>query len=118
MNANPQEQRDYGFVIGLLTGAVVGAGLAIWLAPLASELRENLTVKARTLRKRASEQYEQASAGVGDVVDGITRKGQDVRDDLVDAVARGAHEVERYATAAKSDRVADVRKHAAADRSA
>jgi hypothetical protein len=33
-------------------------------------------------------------------------------------VARGAHEVERYATAAKSDRVAEARKHSAADRSA
>jgi len=41
----------------------------------------------------------------GDAIAGITRKGQDVRDDLADAVARGAHEVERYATAAKSDRV-------------
>ena len=77
-----------------------------------------MTESARSLRKRASEQYQQASEGVGDAIDGLTRKGQDVRDDLADAVARGAHEVERYATAAKSDRVADVKKHSAADQSA
>jgi len=33
MNPHTQEHRDYGFVIGLLTGTFVGAGLAIWLAP-------------------------------------------------------------------------------------
>jgi hypothetical protein len=36
----------------------------------------------------------------------LTRKGQDVRDDVADAVARGAREVEDYAIAAKSDRAA------------
>jgi len=107
MKENTQEPRDYRFVLGLLTGTVVGAGLAIWFAPLASELRDRMTESARSLRQRASEQYQQASEGVGDAIDGLTRKGQDVRDDLADAVARGAHEVERYATAAKSDRVAD-----------
>ena len=118
MKENTQEPRDYRFMLGLLAGTVVGAGLAIWFAPLASEVRDRMTESARSLRKRASEQYQQASEGVGDAIDGLTRKGQDVRDDLADAVARGAHEVERYATAAKSDRVADVKKHSAADRSA
>jgi hypothetical protein len=33
-------------------------------------------------------------------------------------VERGAHEVERYATAVKSDSVTEARKHSAADRSA
>ena len=35
--------RDDGFVIGLLTGTCVGAGLAIWLTPrLASALRQRV----------------------------------------------------------------------------
>jgi gas vesicle protein len=119
MNAHMQEHRDYGFVIGLLTGTFVGAGLAMWLAPrLASELRERMTDSARSLGKRASEQYQQVSARVGDAVDELTRKGQGVRDDVAEAVARGAHEVERYATAAKSDRVTKARAHPAADPSA
>ena len=119
MNAYMQERRDYGFVIGLLTGTFVGAGLAMWLAPRsASEVRQRMTDSARRLGKRAVEPYRQASTRVGEVVDELTRKGQGVRDDVAEAVARGAHEVERYATAAKSDRVTETRKHSAADRSA
>jgi gas vesicle protein len=69
MDTYTQERRDYGFVIGLLTGTVVGAGAAMWLAPrVASRLRQQ-------------------------------------RDDVADAVVRGAQEVERFATASKSDSV-------------
>jgi gas vesicle protein len=115
MNALTQEHRDHRFVIGLLTGTFVGAGLAMWFAPrLASELRERMTDSARSLGQRASDQYQQASTRVGQAVDELARKGQGVRDDVADRVARGAHEVargaqevERYATAAKSDRVTD-----------
>ena len=104
MNARTQERRDYGFVFGLLTGTVVGAGLTMWLAPrVASELRQRASDSARRLGKNASERYQQASTGVGDVVVEITRKGRGVRDDVADAVVRGAHEVERFAMAAKSD---------------
>ena len=119
MNAQTQEHRDYRFVIGLFTGTVVGAGLAMWLVPrLGSELRDRVTDSARSFGQRASEQYEQASTPVGEAVDGLTRKGQGARDDVADAVARGARELERYAKGAKTDRVAELRKHSAADRSA
>ena len=102
---NDTQDRDYGFVVGLLTGTVVGAGLMIWLAPrVAAEVRERMSDSTKDLGKRAAQQYDQASARVGEVVDEIARKGQGVRDDVADAVARGAHEVERYATAAKSRR--------------
>jgi gas vesicle protein len=125
MNAPLQERRDYGFVIGLLTGTCVGAGLAMWLAPrLASELRERMTGSAKSLGQRASEQYQQASTRVGEVVGELTRKGQGVRDDVADAVARGAHEVargasevERHVRRAKSDRVTETMRRSAADRS-
>ena len=103
MNAHAQEHRDYGFVIGLMTGTFVGAGLAMWLAPrLASDLRERMTDSAKSLRNRASEQYQEVSTRVGEVVDELARKGQGVRHDVADRVARGAQEVERYDTAAKS----------------
>ena len=104
MNARTQERRDYGFVIGLLAGTVVGAGLTMWLAPrVVSELRQRASDSARRLGKNASERYQQASAGVGDAVVEIGRKGRGVRDEVAEAVVRGAREVERYATAAKSD---------------
>jgi gas vesicle protein len=124
MNAHIPEHRDYGFAIGLLTGTCVGAALAMWLAPRStSEFRRRMTDSARKLGNRASEGYQQASTRIGVAVDELTRKGQDVRDDMADVVARSAHEVarnahevERYATAIKSDRAPDVAKHAAGDR--
>jgi gas vesicle protein len=121
MNAHTQEyaqQRpDYGFVMGLVTGTLVGAGLAIWLVPgMAAELRDRVTTSARRLGKRASDQYEHVSGRVDEAVADLARKGQDVRDEVADAVVRGAHEVERYATAAKSGRHGEPGKHTAADR--
>jgi gas vesicle protein len=99
------ESRDYGFALGLLTGTCVGAGLMMWLAPrMTSEVRQRMTAAAKDLSTRASDQYDQASARVGDAVDEITRRGQGVRDVVADTVARGAREVERVATAAKADR--------------
>jgi len=119
MNTHVQEHRDYGFVIGLFAGTVVGAGLMMWLAPrMASELRQRASDSARRLSQRASEQYQGATSRVSEAVDELARKAQDVRDDVADAVARGAHEVERVATAVKTDRAADTRRHSAADRSA
>jgi gas vesicle protein len=117
MNTHTQEHRDYGFVIGLLTGTFVGAGLAMWFAPpSALELRRRTTDAARRLGKRISQQDQPAGTSVAEAVDELTRTGQDVGDDVADAVARGAHEVERDATAAKTDRVAQTRKHSPADR--
>jgi gas vesicle protein len=104
MNTYTQEYRGHGFAIGLLTGTCVGAGLMMWLAPrMASEL---------------GQRYRQASTRVGDAVDALTRNGEDVRDEIADAVGRGAREVQRYATAAKTARVTEARKHSAADHSA
>jgi len=112
MTTDTQNRRDYSFLIGLLTGTFVGAGLAIWLAPrAASELRQRVTDSARALSNRASERYQQVSTRVGEAVDDLTKKGQSVRDDVANAVVRGAHEVERVATAAKTDPVTDTRKH-------
>jgi len=105
MDSNGQEYRDYGFVIGLLTGAFVSAGLMTWLAPkMAAEARRRVADAAKDLKQRASRQYDEASAGVGASVDELTRRGQAVRNDAADFVASGAREVERYATAGKSGR--------------
>jgi gas vesicle protein len=139
MNEYTQEPRDYRFVIGLLTGAFAGAGLALIVPRLTSDLRQRMTDSAKSLGQRASNEYQQVRTRVDAAVDDLTRKGQDVRDDVAGVVARGAHEVargahevahgahqvergahevERYAMAAKSDHADEVRTHAAADRSA
>jgi gas vesicle protein len=114
MKAQTQESRHYGgFLLGLLTGTFAGAGLMMWLAPrTASELGQRMTDSARSLGKRASEQYQQASKSVGKAVDELTRNGHGVLDGVADTVARG---VRRYASAGKTDRAAGERKRSAAD---
>ena len=103
MNTDTQHSRDYGFVIGLATGTCIGAGLAMWLAPrMVAELRQCATDSARRLGERMSDGYEQASARVVESVDELTKRGQAVRNDVADAVVRGAREVERAATAIKA----------------
>ena len=115
MNAHTPERPDYGFVIGLLAGAFVGAGLVMWLGPRSAS---HLGDSARSLGERASARYRQASARVGEVVEDLTRRGQDVLDHAAEAVARVANEVESPASAARRDRVTEAKPHSAADRSA
>jgi gas vesicle protein len=103
MDTQTQEHRHYGFAIGLLTGAFVGAGLALWLAPrAASELGERLADSAKGLGERASERLREVNARVGETVDELTRTGQGVRDEVAGVVARSAREVERFATASST----------------
>jgi len=91
MNSDTQGRREGYFVIGLLAGTVVGAGLALWFAPkLRTELRQRVADSATTVRVRVAD----AAADLG-------RRGERVRDDVADAVARGAQEVEPQPVAAK-----------------
>ena len=108
---NTQERRDYGFAFGLITGTCVGVGLMVWLAPKATGEFKRMMVSAQSLGRRTAEQYQQASASVDSAIGELTRRGQDVRDEVVESVARGAHEVargahevERFARSAASDR--------------
>jgi len=107
MHAQPHEQRqhrhrDSGFAMGLLTGTFVGVGLAFWCAPRLAALHERATDAAKDLGKRATDRFEQISARIDKAASDMARKGQDARDGAADVVAHGAHEVERYANAAKT----------------
>jgi gas vesicle protein len=95
--------RESGFGRGLLIGACIGAGVALWLAPrMAAEIRQRATDSAKGLGQRASKHYRQAGVHLDEAVDELTRKGQGIRDEVAEAVAHGARAVERAATAAKS----------------
>ncbi len=107
MNAQQHENRqhrhrDYGFAIGLLTGASVGAGLAFLFAPRLAALHQRAIDSARDLGKRAADGYEQISARIDTAGSDLARKAQDARNGAADVVAHGAHEVERYAKAVKT----------------
>jgi gas vesicle protein len=111
MNAPLHEHRqhrdqDYGFAIGLLTGtfvgAGVGAGLAFWFAPRLATLHQRVSDSAKDLGERVTDRYAQVSSRIDKAASDLTQKGQDVRDGVADVVAHGAHEVERYAKAAKT----------------
>ena len=105
MNADTRERYDPGFLIGVLTGTVIGAGLAVWFAPrVNAELRERVAASARDVGNRASERYREVTTRLGVAVDDLTAKGQNVRDQVADAVVLGANEVARQAAAIKTDR--------------
>ena len=103
MNTDTKEARPYGFAAGMATGAVVGVGVAMWLAPrFTAELRARLGRSAASVQDTVTDRCEQVSAAVGGAVADITRKSRSARNDVADAVAHGAREVERYAEAAKT----------------
>ena len=103
MDTHTQEPRHYGFVVGLMAGTFVGAGLALWLAPrAAAELRERIGDSAKTFGQRASERVQQANSQIVETVGELTRTGQGVRDNVAEVVARSAREVERFATASST----------------
>jgi gas vesicle protein len=115
-----QEGGDGGsFVMGLLTGTVLGAGLGMLFAPKAgSELRGQLSEQAGNLANSASEGYkkaseaasegykkasEAASEGYKKASDAATEwagkgreAGRDIYDRTKDAVNRGTEEAQRY----------------------
>jgi gas vesicle protein len=84
-----------GFMMGLLTGTVLGAGLGMLLAPKAgSELRGAIGDQARAWGNTASEQYKKASDTAGQWAD----RGREFVDKARDAVSRGADEARSYAS--------------------
>ena len=88
-----------GFMMGLLTGTVLGAGLGMLLAPKAgSELRGALGEQARNFSNVASEQYKHARETAGTWAE----RGREMVDKARDAVSRGADEARNYASGSSS----------------
>jgi gas vesicle protein len=82
-----------GFMMGLLTGTVLGAGLGMLLAPKAgSELRGAIGEQARNWSNTASEQYKHAREAAGTLAD----RGREMVDKAREAVTRGAEEARNY----------------------
>ena len=96
-----------GFMMGLLTGTVLGAGLGMLLAPKAgAELRGQIGEQARNLGNMASEQYRRAAdvaseqyRKASDTASTWSDKGREIVDKARDAVSRGAEEARGFAGA-------------------
>lgn len=89
------ENGGSGFMMGLLTGTVLGAGLGMLLAPKAgAEIRNQIGEQARTVGTKASEQYRRAS----EVATEWAEKGREAVTQARDAVHRGAEEARGYAS--------------------
>ena len=81
------------FVIGLLTGTVLGAGLGMLFAPKAgSELRSQLSEQAGNVANQASKGYRRATESAGQWVE----KGREVYNKANETVAKGADEAQRF----------------------
>jgi len=93
-----QELRQEGgggsFVIGLLTGTVLGAGLGMLFAPKSgAELRSKLQDQAGNIANTASEGYRRASESAGQWAE----RGRDVYNKASEVVAKGAEEAQKFA---------------------
>ena len=92
-NEYEKDEGGSSFVMGLLTGTVLGAGLGILFAPkTGSEMRGHLSEGANTVSRTASEGYRRAA----DAASSIAEKGRGLYGRARDAVARGTEEVKRY----------------------
>jgi gas vesicle protein len=81
------------FVMGLLTGTVLGAGLGMLFAPKSgAELRGQIAEQAGNVANTASEGYRRASETASDWAD----RGRQMYDKAKDAVSKGADEAQRY----------------------
>lgn len=87
-----------GFVMGLLTGTVLGAGLGMLFAPkTGSELRGQISEGANTVGKTASEGYRKAAGAANAIAD----KSREFYGRARDVVSRGAEEAKRYGSEAQ-----------------
>jgi gas vesicle protein len=81
------------FVMGLLTGTVLGAGLGMLFAPKpGSELRNQLTEQASNLANQAQGGYQKASEAAGQWAE----RGKEAYGKAREAVTKGAEDAQRY----------------------
>jgi gas vesicle protein len=83
------ERGGGSFVIGLLAGTVLGAGLGMLFAPKrGADLRDQISEQAGKVAETASDGYRRASEAAADLAD----RGRDMYGKARDLVARGTEE--------------------------
>lgn len=82
-----REEGGGSFLMGLLAGTVLGAGLGMLFAPKAgAELRSQLVDQTGKLREKADQSYQQATEKVSQIVD----RGRDAYDKARSSVSNMA----------------------------
>ncbi len=103
-----REDRGGAFLMGLLAGTVLGAGLGMLFAPKAgSELRNQLAESGRNLGQTASDGYRRAAERVSTVVDRGREVYDRARGTVNEAAERGREAYER-ARSTVAEQVAEV----------
>ena len=88
-----------GFMMGLLAGAVLGAGIGMLLAPKSgTDLRGQLGEQAKHFGDKASEQYRRAS----ETASNWAERGRDMVQQARSAVQRGVEETRGYSGSSDS----------------
>jgi gas vesicle protein len=88
-----EEATGGSFLLGLLAGVVLGAGVGLLFAPrTGAETRRRMSDSAHRMREQATEGYGRAS----ETVSGIVERGRDTYDRARQTVSRGVEEVRRY----------------------
>jgi gas vesicle protein len=76
-----REEGSGSFLMGLLAGTVLGAGLGMLFAPKAgTELRNQLSESAGRLRATANDSYQQATEKVSQATEKVTEKVSQIVD--------------------------------------
>jgi len=110
------EDTGGSFVMGFLTGTLIGAGLGMLFAPkTGADLRRQLGEQADNLANNASDTYRKATQGAGEWVnraqesagdwagkatqaaDDLAGRGKELYGKAREAFAKGADEAQRYA---------------------
>ena len=93
---NYEHEGGGGFIMGLLAGVALGAGLGMLLAPKpGTELRGQLGEQARTFGTKAGEQYRRA----GETASQWAERGREMMNQARSAMERGAEEARGFAGA-------------------
>jgi len=91
-----REEGGGSFLMGLLAGTVLGAGLGMLFAPKAgADTRRQLSEQATRLRSTANDTYNQASEKVHHTLNQATEKAGQVGDKVSQIVDRGREAYDR-----------------------
>lgn len=97
-----EEPSGSSFMLGILTGAFVGAGVALLFAPKSgTEMRAQLSEQSRRLADRVNEQTESLRATAGQLRDQGRERVQQLSSQLSDRASSAA---ERLTQSGEADR--------------